>query len=191
VFVAGFLAGVIFSAWKMGETAPAESGKGPKMSEKNSQDDLRKRIAGLERMLVADPNNHQALVQLANDYFDTGNFEKAVETYNKALQIDPRDPDVLTDMGIAYRRLGKPQDSVNAFRRAIDVDGDHALALFNLGIVLRDDLKDDRGALEAWERFLQKAGDSPHAVMVQPWVKSLRQKLGSSAQPQKSNDDKK
>jgi hypothetical protein len=28
--------------------------------------------------------------------------------------------------------------------------------------------------------FLEKAGDSPHAVMVRPWLKQLREKIGTS-----------
>ena len=128
-------------------------------------------------MLSKDPSNSVALVQLGNDYFDLGNYQKAVEAYQRALKVTPRDPDILTDMGIAYRRLGNPKESVQCFRRAIAANPNHALALFNLGIVLRDDVKDYPGALKAWETFLEKAGNTPHAVMVRPWVKQLRDKV--------------
>lgn len=181
IFAAGFLAGIVFSAWKLdGRPAPAP---GPVSSSEDAaqsqQAQIQSRIAGIQRMLDADPGNLEALVQLGNDYFDTGNYEKAVEYYRKSLTINPSNPDVITDMAVAYRKIGNSQEAVNGFRKALDIDADHSIALFNLGLVLRDDLKDDKGAVEAWERFLQKAGDSPHAVMVRPWVKKLREKTGS------------
>ncbi len=129
-------------------------------------------------MVAANPQNVQAVTQLGNEYFDAGNHEKAVEVYQRALQIEPRNPDVLTDMGVSYRKLGKISDAVGAFRKAAEIEPDHPIALFNLGLVLRDDLKDYSEALKAWEAFLRKSGDSPHAVMVRPWVKQLQEKLG-------------
>ncbi len=177
VFVAGFAAGVVFSAWKLQDltgTTPAPPATTPQTTRK---DDIQNRIAGVEKMLAVNPNNPEALVQLGNDYYDARNFEKAVEAYQKALQIDARNANVLSDLGASYRKMGKSQDAVNAFRKALEIDPTHAASLFNLGLVLRDDLKDYPAALKVWEQFLQKAGDSPHAVMVRPWVQDLRRKV--------------
>lgn len=183
IFGAGFLAGVIFSAWKLDiatNPAPRQSVEAPENH--NPQSEIKTRIAGLEKMLAARPNDADVLTQLGNDYFDLGDHNKAVEYYQKSLQKDPRNADVITDMGISYRKLGKSQDSANAFRRALEVDPNHPMALFNLGIVLRDDLKDPEGALKAWETFLANAGDSPHAVMIKPWVNQLKEKLQTAGQ---------
>jgi tetratricopeptide (TPR) repeat protein len=178
VFAIGFLAGVFFSAWKLDTVSP---GRAPRMEapEQNPQVELRARIAGLEKMLAVKPNDVGALIQLGNDYFDTGNHQKAIEYYQKALEIDPRNADVMTDMGISYRKLEKPDESVKAFKKAVELDPNHAMALFNMGIVLRDDLKDNEGAIKAWEAFLKVAGDSPHAVMVRPWIKKLQDKIAA------------
>lgn len=180
VFVAGFVVGVVFSAWKLESVEAPPAGRPSVAKEHDAQEQLRKRVAGLEQMLTVNPNNVKALAQLGNDYFDLHNYEQAIESYQRALKIDPQDTDVLTDLGIAYRRTGKPQDAVQSFRAALKVDPDHAMALFNFGIVLRDDLKDYPGALKAWETFLEKAGDSPHAVMVRPWVDKLRARVTES-----------
>ena len=183
IFVAGFICGVVFSAWKLDRHGAPVSSPAPATSEQNTASGVRSRIAGIEKMLAVNPNNVEALVQLGNDYFDTGNYEKAVETYQRALRIGPRNADVITDMGISYRKLGKSKEAVDAFRKALEVDPNHAMALFDLGLTLRDDLKDYAGALKAWETFLQKAGDSRYAVMVRPWVKQLREKIGSPSAP--------
>ncbi len=191
ILVTGFILGIIFSAWKLDyhqsgvPTVPHDQSGIEK-----ADDDVQGRIVGIERMLAVDPKNKDAWVQLGNDCFDTGNFVKASESYEKALEIDPKNPDVLTDLAISYRRLGKTEESVKFFRKALEIDPAHTLSLFNLGLVLRDDFHDDKGALDAWESFLNKAGDSPHAVMVRPWVTKLRDKLASD-KPTSEKDSKK
>lgn len=178
IFVAGFLTGVGFSAWKL--DSPTGPTPKPQMAQQTAPDqasDIKSRIAGLEKMLASQPENVEATVQLANDYFDIGNYDKAVEIYQKAIALDPNNADVITDMGVAYRRLKKPEEAVAAFKRAIGVRPDQALALFNMGIVLKDDLKNPQEAIVAWEKFLEVAGDSPHSVMVKPWVQQLKESL--------------
>lgn len=179
IFVAGFLAGIVFSAWRL-DVIGGPSGPPAQSASGTTESQREKRIAGLEKMLTADPGNIEALIQLGNDYFDSGKHQKAVETYQKALESQPRNTAVLTDLGISFRKMGKPQKAVEAFQEALQIEPNQPVALFNLGIVYRDDLKDLPSALKAWETFLEKAGDAPYAVMVRPWVMQLRQKLGST-----------
>jgi cytochrome c-type biogenesis protein CcmH/NrfG len=187
IFALGFVAGVLFSAWKLGAVTSPASGPpdaAERQSEQNPNVETMQRIASLEKRLMAKPDSAEVLAQLGNDYFDLGNHQKAISYYSKALEIDPNNSDVLTDMAISYRKIGNPQESVNCFRKALAINPNHQLALFNMGIVLRDDLKDESGALEAWEKFLALGSDSPHAVMVKPWVKQLKDKQ-SKAEPPK------
>lgn len=57
-------------------------------------------------------------------------------------------------MGIMYRDLGQYHKAIDAFRQAALDDPLYARSRFNLGMVLAFDMKDDRGAIEAWEEFL-------------------------------------
>ena len=182
IFVAGFLAGVIFSAWKLEAISDRAVATAPHRSAQDPRTELQARIEATERMLDVNPNRPDLLVQLGSDYFDLGNFEKAIKGYQQALLLNPRNADVLTDLGTSYRRIGKPQDAVKAFRKAQEVDLNHTVSLFNLGIVLRNDLKEPAEALKAWEEFLRRAPDSPHAVMVRPWVEELKKELGQTSQ---------
>lgn len=178
IFIAGFLTGVGFSAWKLdSSTTVAPKPQASAQSAPDQMSELKNRIIGLEKMLIAQPDNVEATVQLANDYFDLGNYEKSVEIYQKASSLDPNNADVITDMGVAYRRMKKPEDAITAFKKALSVKPDHALALFNMGIVLKDDVKKPEDAIAAWEKFLEVAGDSPHAVMVKPWLQQLKESL--------------
>ncbi|MCL5124048.1 MAG: tetratricopeptide repeat protein [Deltaproteobacteria bacterium] len=178
IFVAGVLTGIGISAWKLDTRGGGDLQSG-KVKESEAKNEIRARISGLEKMLAANPDNLEALIQLGNDYFDMGNYEKSVNIYQNALKIDPTNPEIATDMGVAYRRLGKTDESIKFFRKALEIDPNQALAMFNLGMVLRDDKKDLQGALKVWKTFLEKAPESPHAVMIRPWVRQLEEKLGA------------
>ena len=179
VFAAGFLLGIVYSAWRLDKVGtPVSQTESPGPEQGPSREEMTKHIDAVIRTLEKDPNNVQALIQLGNDYYDTHDYAKAIEAYQKSLKLDPRNADVLTDMGVCYRKSAQPELAVKAFRKAIEVDPDHAKALFNLGLVLRMERKDPKAALEAWETFLKKAPDQPMAVMIKPWVEQLRQEIG-------------
>jgi cytochrome c-type biogenesis protein CcmH/NrfG len=178
IFFAGFMAGVALSAWKLDTIqAPAEKPAGHPTMAQQQDSETEARIAGIKRILEKDPNNVTALIQLGNDYMDTGKLEESIEAYGKALKIDPNNADVVTDLGVSYRRIGKPEQAVKAFEKALKLRPDHSTAMFNLGIVLRKDIKDKKRELKAWEDYLAKAHDQRFAVMVRQWVEQLRQEL--------------
>ena len=188
VFGVGFLTGVVFSAWRLDfGTGPRESS--PRAAPAPTEMPSKERAAALERMLAANPKDVSTIVRVANGYFDLGNYPKAAETYEKAAAIDPKNADVITDLGVCLRRMKKPEQAVAKFREALKTNPGHAVALFNLGLVLRDDMKNLPEALRTWETFLEKAGNAPHAVMVRPWVKQLREKL--NAQKPQAKEEKK
>ena len=158
IFIAGVITGIGISAWKLDFTGVGPQ-KEKQSKESDSKDEIRNRIAGIERMLKANPDNIEALIQLGNDYFDIGEYPKSVEAYDKALQIDPGNAEVLTDKAVAYRRMGKSDESIELFQKALKIDPGQTIAMFNLGIVLRDDKKDLSGALKVWKDFFHLQGD--------------------------------
>lgn len=111
------------------------------------------------KVLVAEvtnnPENTAAWIQLGHVYFDTSKYHKAINAYEKALELNPRNADVLTDLGIMYRRSGQPHKAIENFDKAVAVDPKHETTRFNKGIVLMHDLKDQNGAIRAWEELLE------------------------------------
>jgi len=186
IFAVGFVSGIFFSAWKLQEFGMGTCPIPPAGPSATVLPEAPTKPQGMKSEPAAAPESLEAFVQLADDYFAAKNYGKALELYGKALELAPGNPDVMTNIAICYRRLGKPQDGVNMLHKALEADPNHAMALFNLGLILRDDLKDYRGALAAWNRFLEKAGSSPHAdAMVRPWVKDLSQRLGQEGETPK------
>ncbi|MCG8568003.1 MAG: tetratricopeptide repeat protein [Desulfobacterales bacterium] len=109
----------------------------------------------LESQAQSNPTDPEPWIELGNYYFDTDQYEKSIQSYEKALAITPDNPNVITDMGVMYRRSGNPIRAVDLFDRAIAADPTHEQSRMNKGVVLLNDLKDMPGAVAAWEGLLE------------------------------------
>lgn len=146
----GFVSGVAFGIYKSGTiTDPHQSEESATMD-----DERQKSIDTLEAKTRENPDDVQAWVQLGHQYFDANLPDDAIAAYEKALAIQPENANVWTDLGVMYRRDGKPQKAIEAFDKAMTIDSAHEISRFNKGIVLFHDLKDEPGALAAWESLL-------------------------------------
>jgi cytochrome c-type biogenesis protein CcmH/NrfG len=146
-FVVGFFTGVGFTVYKTGSTTGITSNQGQDI-------DYDQRAKMLEAEVAKNQRNTAAWIQLGHVYFDTDQYKKAIDAYEKALELDPKNGDVWTDLGIMYRRSGLPRKAIECFDRAVVVDPKHETARFNKGIVLMHDLDDKGGAIAAWEDLL-------------------------------------
>lgn len=170
----GVLGGyLIFSISSNKEPAPVGSGV-PVGS--GSAADYRQRIATAEKIVLADPKNRQAWVQLGNDYFDTGQADKAVNAYGKALELNPADPNVLTDQGVMYRQLKRFDLAIANFEKALQIDPKHLQSLYNMGIVYAQDLQQSDKAIKAFTRFLEIDSTSPTAQQIKGMIEQIKAK---------------
>jgi cytochrome c-type biogenesis protein CcmH/NrfG len=150
----GFFGGVIFTILRSDTAAIPGSAPIEAPQAQVVQPDRARMIAALEDETAKNPQNLQVWIQLANEYFDSNQYEKAIPAYEKALKLNPADANVWTDLGIMYRRSGNPRKAIECFDRAIAADPKHEPSRLNKGIVLLHDLKDFDGALKAWEELL-------------------------------------
>jgi len=101
-------------------------------------------IEPFEKAVAANPDDPNALLQLANVLHDNRAFGRAIETYKMYLAKVPKNSDARVDMGICYFQLAQ-EDSINAGRlfplalqemeTAYKANPNHQPAAFNLGIV--------------------------------------------------------
>jgi tetratricopeptide (TPR) repeat protein len=146
----GFFGGVFFGVTKSGPPVANVPGAGGAVMQR----DLANEIAALEQKTRSEPANAGAWIDLGNLYFDSDQFEKAIQAYQKALALSPDNADVWTDMGVMQRKAGRAEEAVKAFDRAIAVNPKHEISRLNKGIVLLHDLQDPEGAIRAWEGLL-------------------------------------
>jgi cytochrome c-type biogenesis protein CcmH/NrfG len=153
----GFFGGVVFAVLKSdsGGIQGAPQAQRPRAQAPAALPVRSELMKALEDETAKNPQNTQAWIQLGNEYFDSGQNEKAIHAYREALELDPTNANVWTDMGIMYRRSGNPQEAIRAFDKAIEADPKHEPARLNKGIVLLHDVDDFDGAIAAWEGLLE------------------------------------
>jgi len=113
-----------------------------------------KQAEPLLAQLKTDANNAELLANIGNIYYDTHQFQPAIDYYQRALQIKPDNASVRTDMGTAYWYSDNADAAIAEFKRALADEPNKPNALFNLGIVLWQGKVDVDGALSAWQKLL-------------------------------------
>lgn len=156
-FVCGLLAGSMFShrtvAQQTVSAGAAQPQSQPQASAPQQQPispEMQRHIMDLESVVIKEPKNRDALVQLGNAYFDNGQFSSSISAYEAALKLDAKDANVLTDCGVMYRAVGKFDKALEKFVQAQQVEPGHVNAMFNQGVVLNFDLHQHEEGLKVW-----------------------------------------
>jgi cytochrome c-type biogenesis protein CcmH/NrfG len=170
--VIGLLGGFLIFSLTGKKEAPSQTGGVPVGS--GSPVEYQQRIAELEKVVANEPKNRQALTMLANDYYDTDQSQKAIDTYARALELDPKNPNLLTDQGVMYKRLGAFDKALANFEKAQSVDPKHLQSLYNIGIIYAEDLKQPDKALKTWAHYLELDSTSPNAQQVKRLIEQIK-----------------
>ncbi len=123
------------------------------------------------------PNqNFVSLVNAGNSFFDQGNFEQAIENYERALKIKPDDPNVLVDLGTSYfyQKNSNPDKAVEMYNQALQIAPNFRNALYNKGVILKEGKKDLKGAIAIWKQFLKYYPSGEQADNVRRWLNEVQ-----------------
>jgi len=146
--------------------------------------------ASLRALLISNPKNLDALIQLGNLYYDQGQHQQAVEWYGKALAIDPKNVNVRTDRGASYWSLNQPDAAIAEFQKSLQVDPNHPQTLYNIGLVYLQGKKNRAEAKKAWEKLLTVSPDYPNRADIEQQLAALKATppAGSPIAPGKPGD---
>lgn len=147
-FLIGFIAGASFAIYKYSPDPVLSSNPASNINYSQMTKDLVNEV-------LNNPQDVNTWIQLGHTYFDTDQYEKAINAYEKALELNPKNANVLTDLGIMYRRSGQPHKALENFEKAMTVDPKHENSRINKGIVLMNDLGDRDSAILTWEELLR------------------------------------
>jgi tetratricopeptide (TPR) repeat protein len=136
--------------------------------------DTAKTLAALEKMSAADPKNPDYQTQIANLYYDLGQYEKAVGFYEKSLSLKPRDPNVETDLAACFHYIGKNDKALEMLEKVLVYSPGFAQAMFNKGIVLISAKRDIKGGIKAWEDLLRLNPDYPQKAELEQRIYQLK-----------------
>jgi tetratricopeptide (TPR) repeat protein len=87
-------------------------------------------------MLAADPEDAQAMVQLAQILLRQERFDEASGVFRKAVAARPGDIAALGGLGISLASSGHLDEAIEVFRRAVDLDPQNTHAQQNLARAL-------------------------------------------------------
>ncbi len=97
--------------------------------------------------LAKEKNLPVVLARLADAYHKARQFDKAVETYQKAIQGRPEDAGLHNNLGGVYAEMGKIPEAQQEFQKAADADPAGASRYyFNLGAIMYNSGKMDEAA---------------------------------------------
>ena len=141
----------IFDTPKVSEIlqTPVENNQSPSVDLSKMND-----IKALEDKVSANPEDIQALLQLANLKHDSGMFESAIINYKRYLEKNPSNADARVDLGVCYYSLKNYNEAIVEIKKAIQYSPKHQLAYINLGIVSMS-----AGSLDEAKKWWQKAVD--------------------------------
>ncbi len=132
-------------------------------------------VQALRGIVLREPANLNATVQLGNLLYDGGRYAEAIPVYRKAVELAPSDANVSTDLGTALWYSGKPDEAIAQFEHSLQVSPNHGQTLFNLGIVKLNGKQDAVGAAAAWQRLLETNPGYPDRARVESLLAQARQ----------------
>lgn len=190
--VAGLLCGGAIGYTLHGAVAPREEGGAPmgpadvmagaqggqgmpqgQMPQGQMPAEVLKMIGEYRQRLATNPNDVDANIGMGNLFFDSSQWEKAVDSYQKALSQTPGNADVRVDMAVALHNLGQNAKAKEEMERVTRENPTHRNAWLNLGVVSVE-MGDRAAAIKAWEQYLKLEPNGPHSASIRAQIEDMK-----------------
>lgn len=125
------------------------------------------------RVLTAQPQRVEALVNLANLLRGQSRFDEAIALLQPALAQQDAGPELWLTLGTAWREKGEAAQAEAHYRKALALRPDYAPALGNLADLLAD-AGDVEAALALYDRVLKSDGANAQARLNRAVLHLLR-----------------
>jgi len=70
---------------------------------------------------------------IGDEYYESGNYEKAIEAYNEYLRLKPRHVKTIYNRGRCFQELGQHDKALEDFNTVIKLDANNENALLSIG----------------------------------------------------------
>lgn len=124
--------------------------------------DLERAKKHYKYVLSVKENNPAVLVELANTYSLTGDFETAFKFVNDALRIDDKFRDAYVLKGSMYKTQGNNKLALSSYQTAVQLDPDFFMGHLNIGWLLSE-IEDHKLALEYYRNAVDLDPQSVNA----------------------------
>lgn len=136
------------------------------------------RIAELEARVARDSNDYAALLEVGHLYMQQQRLKEAADVSMKAVQLRPKakeTAEAFAHLGMILWGANEMGAGLQALDQALMLSPDLPEALLYKGIILFAGANDPRGAISAWERYLQVAPTGAETARVRGMLEAARQ----------------
>ncbi len=141
-------------------------------------ENLATQIAAYQELVEEDPANARYWATLGNLYVRQRDWNKAVESFQKALELNPDDNDIRQELGITLWHLGRQEEGLRYLDEAIQSDPNSAISYYYLGMILAGTPGREAEAVAALEKVTAASGDSEIAAQARQMLAELKTKAG-------------
>lgn len=102
-----------------------------------SETDLKQGVQKASEAIAKDPENHVNYFRRGKHCYDLGDFENALEDFNKVLQLQPPQrlaSVVYVDRGNTLHELGRDDEAIADYTKAIELNPNDGVAFYNRGL---------------------------------------------------------
>jgi len=89
----------------------------------------------------------------ALDFFEQGQYDKALQQIDKAIKNSPNNPDFYSTKGVFLHRMNNISLAIDAYQEAVKVAPDHTFSHYNLGLIYMK-LNKVVQAIQEWEAVI-------------------------------------
>ena len=155
----------------------AGGGQRPSVSAASDGDQARDspgdRFREIRKALDRDPENPKLWTELGNAYYDSDDWDRAIDSYEKARRKAPSDPSLLSDLGAAYRNRGEFKRALSLFEKARASDPDHWQSLLNLVLCEAFDVRDGAAARRHFQELRRRYPEIPNLDRIEKQISEL------------------
>ena len=129
-------------------------------STEDTQRNLDRMIAELEKKVRQNPRDASAHYALAHAYLTKGEFAEGESELKHALDLEPQNTRARTELGTAYLTEERPKDAEEEFAKLVAQEPENATAHAGLGVSLAEQGKHE-AAIPEYQTALRLKPDAP------------------------------
>ncbi|WP_291318365.1 tetratricopeptide repeat protein [Desulfonatronospira sp.] len=119
------------------------------------------RIAGLMQEVEQNPQNIEAITQLASFFMQNQDWDKALSFWRRALNVDPDNQLALNQAGFTLFQMQRHAEAREKFDRLLELNPENHQGHFNLAIIYKYYLDEPEKAREHLEKIIELDPDHP------------------------------